>query len=141
MKRDMRVTSRDTSENMFDGDKLYQQRARAALPILVQCAKARRTITYKELGAAVGMTDLRSIGRVCGSVAATLADLQEHWQGGDIPRITNLAIRSDGRPGAWVCEQLTGDREKAPPQEEYDALLEDIYSYQRWDTVLGELGL
>ena len=36
MKRDMTVTSRDTSENMFGGDKLYQQRARAALPILVQ---------------------------------------------------------------------------------------------------------
>lgn len=85
MKRDMTVTSRDTSENMFGGDKLYQQRARAALPILVQCAKARKTITYKELGAAVGMTDLRSIGRVCGSVAATLADLQERWQVGDIP--------------------------------------------------------
>ena len=64
MKRDMTGTSRDTSENMFDGDTLYQQRARVALPILVRCAKARKTITYKELGAAVGMTDLRSIGRV-----------------------------------------------------------------------------
>ena len=26
MKRDMVVTSRDTSENMFEGDKLFQQR-------------------------------------------------------------------------------------------------------------------
>lgn len=39
MKCDMVMASRDTSKNMFDGDQLYQQRARIALPILVQCAK------------------------------------------------------------------------------------------------------
>ena len=114
MKRDMTVTSGGASENMFGGDKLYQQRARAALPILVQCAKARKTIMYKELGSVVSMTDLRSIGRVCGSVAAPLSDLQEYWDGNAIPRITNLVIRQNGRPGAGVCGQLTGDWEKHP---------------------------
>ena len=141
MKRDMAITSQDTSENMFSGNELYQQRARVALPILVECAKARKTITYEELGAAVGMRDLRSIERVCGSIEKTLADFQKYLDENTVPRITNLVIRNDGRPGAWVCEQLTGDREKAPPQEEYDALLERIYNYLWWDTVLGELDL
>lgn len=39
MERDMVIASRDTSKNMFDGDQLYQQRARIVLPILVECAK------------------------------------------------------------------------------------------------------
>lgn len=143
MKRDMVVTSREEGcKNMFDGDQLYQQRARTVLPILVQRAKERKTITYKELGEAVGLRNFFiPLGKVCGSVATTLADLQEQWQGGDIPRITNLVIRENGQPGTYVCEQLTGDRRKVPPQREYDALLAIIYDYQKWDAVLKALGL
>ena len=125
---------------MFEGDKLYQQRARTALPILVQCAKERKTITHKELGAAVGMTDLRSIGRVCGSVATTLTDLQVSWRGGDIPLITNLVIKTNGLPSQFVCKQFTGDPKKVPTQEEYDAVLEVIYNYPNWDAILREFG-
>ena len=143
MKRDMEITSREEGcKNMFDGDQLYQQRARAVLPILVHRAKECKTITYKALGESVGLRNFFiPLGKVCGSVATTLADLQERWQGGDIPRITNLVIKENGRPGAYVCEQLTGDRKKAPLQQEYDVLLAIIYDYQKWDAVLETLGL
>ena len=43
----------ETGEKTFEadimGDKLYQVRARKALPILVRQAKAQQTITYTDL--------------------------------------------------------------------------------------------
>ena len=50
MKRELIMARRTKYNSMFDGDKWYQQQARKAFSILVHRAKARETITYKELG-------------------------------------------------------------------------------------------
>ena len=127
---------------MFDGEKWYQQQARKVFPILVQRAKSRKTITYKELGEALGLNKYYvSLGTVFSSISTTLADLQASWQEGDIPLITNLVTKADGHPNQFVCAQLTGDPKKAPTQEEYDAVLEVIYNYPNWDAILREFDL
>ena len=142
MKRELIMAKRTKYDNMFDGDKWYQQQARKALSILVQQAKARRTITYKELGEALGLNKyFVSLGIVFSSISTTLADLQASWQASNIPLITNLVTKANGHPNQFVCTQLTGDPKKVPTQEEYDAVLEVIYDYPSWDAILREFGL
>ena len=136
------MARRTKYNSMFDGDKWYQQQARKAFSILVHRAKARETITYKELGEALGLNKyFVSLGTVFSSISTTLADLQASWQEGDIPLITNLVTKANSHPNQFVCAQLTGDPKKAPTQEEYDAVLEVIYNYPDWDTILAEFGL
>ena len=142
MKHELIMAKQTKYDNMFDGDKWYQQQARKALSILVQQAKARRTITYKELGEVLGLNKyFVSLGTVFSSISTTLADLQASWEEGNIPLITNLVTKTNGHPNQFVCAQLTGDPKKAPTPEEYDAVLEVIYSYPNWDAVLKKFGL
>ena len=142
MKRELIMARRTKYDSMFDGDKWYQQQARMAFPILVHRAKARETITYKELGEALGLNKyFVSLGTVFSSISTTLADLQASWQGGDIPLITNLVIKANGHPNQFVCAQLTGDPKKVPTREEFDAVLEVIYNYPNWDAILREFDL
>lgn len=132
MNSELIMAKRTKYDSMFDGDKWYQQQARKAFSILVQRAKVRETITYKELGEALGLNKyFVSLGTVFSSISTTLADLQASWQGGDIPLITNLVTKTNGHPNQFVCAQLTGDPKKAPTQEEYDAVLEVIYRLSR----------
>ena len=142
MKRELIIAKQTKYNSMFDGDKWYQQQARKAFSILVQRAKVRKTITYKELGEAIGLSKyFVSLGTVFSSISTTLADLQASWQRGDIPLITNLVIKANGHPNQFVCAQLTGDPQKVPTQEEYNAVLEVIYDYPDWDAILTEFGL
>ena len=142
MKRELIMAKRTKYDSMSDGNKWYQQQARKAFSILVQRAKARETITYQELGKALGLKKyFVSLTIVFGSISTTLADLQASWQGGDIPLITNLVTKINGHPNQFVCAQLTGDPKKVPMQEEYDAILEGIYNYPNWDAILREFGL
>ena len=108
----------------------------------MQRAKSHKTITYKELGEALGLNKyFVSLGTVRSSISTTLADLQASWQGGDIPLITNLVTKTNGHPNQFVCAQLIGYPKKVPTQEEYDAVLEAIYNYPDWDAILAEFGL
>ena len=142
MKREHIIAKQTKYDSMFAGDKWYQQQARKAFPILVQRAKARETITYKELGETLGLNKyFVSLGTAFSSISTTLADLQENWQEGGIPLITNLVTKANGHPNQFVCAQLTGDPKKAPTQEEYNALLKIIYDYPDWDAILTEFGL
>ena len=136
------MAKRTKYDSMSDGNKWYQQQARKAFSILVQRAKARETITYQELGEALGLKKyFVSLRTVFSSISTTLAELQASWQEGDIPLITNLVTKTNGHPNQFVCAQLTGDPKKAPRQEEYDAVLEVIYNYPNWDAILKELGI
>ena len=108
----------------------------------MQRAKSHKTITYKELGEALGLNKyFVSLGTVRSSISTTLADLQVGWHEGDIPLITNLVTKANGHPNQFVCVQLTGDPQKVPTQEEYDAVLEVIYNYPNWDAILRGFGL
>ena len=129
--------------NMF-GDLTTQRWAQQALPILVQCAHEHKTINYKEMAAWFDRKSYRLMGKVCGIISTTLYELERRpdWKHGEIPRITNIVIRTNGKPGAWVCEKITGNGKTAPPWNEYhDQHLLPTFEYQHWNDVLEALNL
>ena len=143
----MRVDVRGNTQgkyNMF-GDLTTQQWARDALPVIVAHAKLGKVIRYEALRSAIGATTNRKMGMVCGIISTTLYqlehnELEQRWQMGRIPRLTNIVIRTNGKPGEWMCEQITGDRKIAPSSEAYEAeYIEPVFGYQNWDEVLETL--
>ncbi|MFN3425668.1 MAG: hypothetical protein ACK40C_13280 [Novosphingobium meiothermophilum] len=87
------------TDNMF-GDKLYQVRARQALPILVRQALSRKPIFYKALAAELGMPNPRNLNYVLGSIGTTLNELASDPEWGEIPHIQSLVINQQRRlPG------------------------------------------
>ena len=130
--------------NMF-GNLITQQWARDALPVIVAYAKLGEVIRYEELRSAIGATTYRKMGMVCDIISTTLYqlehnELEQPWQNGRIPRLTNIVIKTNGKPGEWVCEQITGDRNIAPSSEAYRAeYIEPVFGYQNWDEVFKTL--
>ena len=128
--------------NMF-GDLKTQYWAREAFPILVKRAQKRQIITFKEL--ALDYFKIRGFqifGSVCGIISTTLAELEEEWGKGHIPRITNLVVRSDGNASGYVSNALTGDRNTPPEVKAYrENQLEPIWKYQDWNSVKKALEL
>ncbi len=61
------------------GDKLYQQRARKALPILVRQASVRKSIFYSDLADELKMPNARNLNYVLGSIGQALNNLSEKW--------------------------------------------------------------
>ena len=129
------------------GDRITQQWARDALPVIVERAKVCDVIRYGELRSAIGATTDRKWGNVCNIISMTLYqlehnELQQQWRRGRIPRLTNIVIRTNGKPGAWMCEQITGDRRIAPSRTEYRTeYINPVFDYQNWDEVLNTLNL
>src|SRR5438105_1077244 len=82
------------------GEKLYQQRARVALPVLVRQAQAGTTIRYGELAAELGMANPRNLNFVLGCVGQAINDLSREW-GQPIPPIQ--CIVTSKRTG-WASE-------------------------------------
>ena len=127
--------------NMF-GDRITQQWARDALPVIVERAQVPEVIRYGELRSAIGATTDRKWGNVCNIISMTLYqlehnELQHQWRRGSIPRLANIVIRTNGKPGAWMCEQITGDRNIAPSRRVYKAkYIKPVFDYQNWDEVL-----
>src|SRR5262249_3228678 len=86
----------------FAGDKLYQERARAALPLLVRQAIAGSAIRYGELAAELGMPNPRNLNYVLGSIGQTIKALSKHWRL-DVPPIQCIVInKKTGLPGEGV---------------------------------------
>ncbi len=73
----------------LSGDKLYQERARKALPILVRQALANQHIYYSDLTIELGMPNPRNLNFVLGSIGQSLQQLSTTWQE-DIPPINCL---------------------------------------------------
>jgi hypothetical protein len=86
----------------ISGDKPYQQKARAALPILVRQAHANTPIFYSNLALELKMPNPRNLNFVLGSIGQTLKDLSKKWQK-EIPPIQCLVINKNTRlPGKGV---------------------------------------
>lgn len=130
--------------NMF-GNLITQQWARDALPVIVAHAKLGKVIRYEALRSAIGATTNRKMGMVCDIISTTLYQLEHNqleqpWQNGHIPRLSNIVIKTNGKPGEWVCEQITGDRKIAPSPETYKAeYIKPVFGYQNWDEVFKTL--
>ena len=82
------MTTAKAAELIF-GDRPYQVRARAALPILVRQVDAREPITYTDLAKELGMPNPRNLNWVLGSIGETLLDLSRKWNE-TIPLINTL---------------------------------------------------
>ena len=135
----------DIGRNMFAGDMDTQVWARCVLPILVRRAKKRRTITFSEL---TNKLELQGgyynllMGDVCRHISTTLFELEQEddWEG-EIPHITSIVLKKNGKCSPNMCEALTGNRTQQPSPEQLNAELECSFNYEKWDAVLTELSL
>lgn len=129
----------------FDGDKLYQQRARAALPLLVRQAKVQQTIFYANLAEELQIPNPRNLNFVLGSVGRSLVRLGQE-RGWDIPPIQCLVVnQADGLPGegvgAFISKEDFRKMSKRQRRLLVDAQLQKIYAYAGWDTVLAAFAM
>lgn len=134
----------EVAEDIF-GDKLYQKRARAALPILVRQAEAQQTILYADLATELGMQNPRNLNYVLGSIAKTLQQLSGKWAY-KIPSIQCLVVNKfSGLPGQGVDLMIGGTKTRAlsPREKEkiVDQILSDVYAYTKWGEILDHCKL
>lgn len=137
----------------IQGDKLYQERARRALPLLVRQAEAKKTILYSDLAEELGMPNPRNLNYVLGSIGQTLQQLSDEWRE-EVPPIQCLVInKSDGIPGEGIGWFLNKESYSGVVPEDFKALpkarqkeivqaeLQKVYLYDGWRAVLDRLSL
>lgn len=128
------------------GDKLYQQRARSALPVLVRQAIASTPITYGDLAHELEIPNPRNLNYVLGCIGQTLNNLSEYWDI-KIPPIQCLVVNKNTRlPGEGIDRFITDPsrcRKLSNKQriQVVDFKLQEIYAFDKWIKVLVELGL
>lgn len=123
------------------GDKLYQERARRALPLLVRQAHGERSITYENLASELGMSNPRNLNYVLGSIGRALKKASKYWEE-EIPPIQCLVVKkSTGIPGEGISGFLKthGNYRKSSRKQRrkiIDKELIRIYGYSKWLAVL-----
>jgi hypothetical protein len=111
-------------------EEMRREKARLALPILVHIAMQGRTITYGELGKAIGVVAV-SVGNVCGYIRDILTEPR------GIPPINCIVVsKSSGCP-TEICSGDTAE-EAALKFPEYR---NRVYSYSGWNALLKDLGI
>ena len=127
------------------GPRISQERARTMLPMLIDKAHQRETMTYGDLANHFNLKWAMPIRPAVVCTTGTLYLLERNqlpqaqfaWKYGKIPRIANMVTRAGGESAGWVAQQL----ENQEPPVEFQTLLDDIFNYERWDDVLKALGL
>jgi hypothetical protein len=137
-----------TISEPISGDKAYQVRARAALPLLVRQAEAGAPVFYSDLAEELGMPNPRNLNYVLGSIGQSLERLSKAWKS-KVPPIQCLVVnKSTGLPGEGIGLFLV-------KKEDFDfaalslrqkraiveAELRHVFSYPRWQEVLDALEL
>ena len=136
----------EVATGLIDGEKLYQKRARRALPILVRQAKAHQTMFYGELAAELGMSNPQNMNYPLGAVGNAMQNLADTRRR-PVPPIQALVInQSTGLPGEGVAPFAPDAKAfKRGSQENrkliVDRMLHDVFTYPDWDLVLEALGL
>jgi hypothetical protein len=130
----------------MSGDKLYQVKARAALPLLVRQAEAGSTVFYSHFAEELGIPNPRNLNYVLGSIGQSLQDLSKEW-GVKVPPIQCLVVnKATGLPGEGIGWFLVKKEDFAalPLRQKraiVDAELQHVFSFPRWHEVLKALGL
>ena len=135
----------DRGRDMFAGNTATQRWARDVLPILVERAQDRQTITFSELTDRLGLPVrgyARKMSDVCRHIVKTLALLerQDDWKG-EIPHITSIVLKTNGECSPNMCYVLTGDYNRQPSRQQLQTELDCSFCYERWDAVLTALSL
>lgn len=95
----------------LSGDKLYQQRARTALPLLVGQTQIRREIVYSDLAPRLGMRNPRNLNYVLGYIGEALQSLSAEWNE-KIPPIQCLVVNKRTRlPGEGIWWFVTSEED------------------------------
>ncbi|MCY4553102.1 MAG: hypothetical protein OXC79_05475 [Candidatus Poribacteria bacterium] len=124
------------------GDLITQKRGRMAVPILVRCAQERRTITFQELGHAIGVSNYWRMGPILGCINTTHYNLERHadWQYADIPCITTIVITKDGEPSQWMRQELSDNGDTPISWQDYERChIQPVFEYPHWDKVIDTL--
>ncbi|MGL5602328.1 MAG: hypothetical protein ACRDD5_15750 [Silvania sp.] len=135
-----------TISEPISGEKKYQIRARAALPLLVRQAKAGASIFYCDLAEELGMPNPRNLNYVLGSIGQSLEKLSKKWKY-KIPPIQCLVVnKSTGLPGEGIGWFLVKQEEFSTlplrrKREIVQAELHHIFSFPDWNDVLDALEL
>jgi hypothetical protein len=130
----------------ISGNELYQQRARAALPVLVRQARAAAPIYYSDLATELGMPNARNLNYVLGSIGQALKRLSKQWSE-RIPPIQCIVVnKHTGLPGEGISWFISDkeDFRKLPRWRQrriVKAELERVFAFTRWPEVLTALGL
>ena len=136
-----RNSTADIADGLFDGDKLYQQRARLIFPILVQRAKARQPITYQELATEIGIPNPRNLNYPLGSIGTTIKELNE-LSIENVPGIQAIVLnKNTGLPGEGFDDFLPDDLRTGSRNKAVRIVLEKVFEFQKWDEILLNLGL
>ncbi len=131
--------------NGFHGEKLYQQRARVVLPILVRQAWSGQPIRYESLAQEVGMSNPRNLNYPLGCIGNRLEELSSEWDD-EVPHIQALVVnKTTGLPGPGFDAFLLDRGHEWENSSERRAIIREywskIYEYNYWDDVLDELEL
>lgn len=129
----------------ISGDKLYQERARRALPLLVRQAFVEKPITYEDLAQELGMSNARNLNYVLGSIGRTLENFAVEWDM-EIPMIQALVVNKTTRiPGegisGFISEEDYKNLSKRQQRVIVDTILSKIYTFSEWKKILEFLGL
>jgi hypothetical protein len=128
------------------GNKLYQQRARAAFPLLVRQAWAGQPIYYGAFAEELNMSNPRTLNYPLGTIGEALLALGASW-GETIPPLQCLVLnKNTDLPGVgvdWAVPELAGYKSMSRLERGrlVDKLLGDVYEYNKWTAVLEALGL
>ncbi len=93
-----------TGKSGIFGDKKKHKRARAVLPILVLRAQEPNTITFRELGNAIGFRRYDLFGDILDCINTEL-----YWINEEIPTLSTIVVRvvdSERMPSNWMGKQL-----------------------------------
>ena len=121
------------------GNLITQKRGILALPILVLRAQEHRTITFQELGDAIGVSNYWRMGGILGCINTTHYGLEKSadWKYRDIPCITTIVITKAGQPSNWMGKQLGTDADTPISWEDYKLNhIEPVFEYPHWDKVM-----
>lgn len=135
-----------TISEPISGDKAYQVRARAALPLLVRQAEAGSPVFYSDLAEELGMPNPRNLNYVLGSIGQSLKRLSKAWKA-KIPPIQCLVVnKKTGLPGEGIGWFLVKKEDFAtlPLRQKRSIIkaeLQHVFSYAQWQEVLKALEL
>lgn len=146
IKRTRKDTGEITAKSAMRGNKLYQVRARAALPLLVRQAKAEQPIFYSDLASELGMPNPRNLNYVLGAMGNALVELGNE-RDTKIPPVQCIVInKNTGMPGegiGWFVPDKEAFGRSSSRQKKLivHQMLTEVFQFVRWDDVLAEFNL
>jgi len=116
-------------------DEERRQKALLAIPYLVRAAQSRKTLTYKELGAKLGVHH-RQVGRYIGYIRDEICRPKR------LPLLNCLVVNGQsGMPGeSWLPGGSKAKTEEGR-RREFEEFRDSVFEYGRWNELLGQYGL